>query len=97
MSQEIIKTVRLAARYFPESPETVSAVFQVEVRLRAEELFREGLSVAGAYSTILEELPETSAEDQGGILKTVAAAWRGFKLEGGVRLVRNGSGGASRK
>lgn len=94
MSGDIIETVRLAAQYFPESPGTVSDVFQVEIRLRAEELFREGCSVTGAYEAIVKELPETvSAKDKAGILRIVAAAWREFRLEGGDRLVRNGSGG----
>ena len=98
MSRDIIKTVRLVARHFPGSPETVSNVFQVETRLRAEELFREGLSVTGAYMKILEELPDSiSADDKAGVLKIVASAWRKFKIEGGDRLVRNGSGGAFRK
>lgn len=98
MSRDIIGTVRLVARHFPENPDTVSDVFQVEISFRAEELFREGCSVAGAYSTILEELPESiSAEDRNGILEIVVDAWREFKIEGGGRLVRNGSGGTSTK
>ncbi len=96
--RDIVGTVKLAAKYFPESPETVSDVFQVETRLRAEELFREGCSVTGAYMKILEELPETiSAADRSGILKIITDAWRQYRLEGGDRLVRNGSGGASGK
>lgn len=86
MSRDIIETVKLVARYFPKSPGTVSDVFQVETQLRAEELFREGCSVAGAYSTILGELPENiSSEDKAGLLKIVAKAWRQFKIEGGGR------------
>lgn len=86
MSRDIIGTVKLVAKYFPKSPGTVSDVFQVETRLRAEELFREGCSVTGAYSTILEELPDSiSADDKAGILKIVAKAWRQFKIEGGGR------------
>lgn len=82
--RNIIETVKLVARYFPGSPGTVSDVFQVETRLRAEELFKEGLPVTGTYTTILEELPETiSAEDKAGILKIIASAWREFRLEGG--------------
>ena len=82
--RNIAETVKLAAQYFPGSPETVTDVFQVETRLRAEELFREGLPVAGTYTTILEELPETiSAADKTGILKIVAKAWRQYRLEGG--------------
>ena len=92
MSRDILKTVRLAAQYFPGSPGTVSDVFQVETRLRAEELFKEGQPVAVAYTTILEELPDfISANDKTGILKIVTAAWRQFKVEGGDRLVRNDS------
>lgn len=98
MSRDIIATVKLAAQYFQGSPETVSDVFQVEVGLRAAELFLEGQPVAGAYSTILGELPETiSAEDKAGVLSIVVDAWREFKVEGGDRLVRNGSGGTSTK
>lgn len=98
MSRDIIATVKLAAQYFPGSPGTVSDVFQVETRLRAEELFREGCSVAGACSAILGELPESiSAEDKAGVLRIVTAAWRLYRLEGGGRLVRNGSGGTSTK
>lgn len=96
--REIAKTVKLVAQYFPKSPETVSDVFQCEIKLRAEEHFREGCSVAAAFEEILEELPETiSAEDKAGVLKIVAKAWRQFKVEGGDRLVRNGSGGTSTK
>lgn len=84
--RNIIETVRLAAKYFPGKPETVTDVFQVETRLRAEELFREGLPVTGAYMKILEELPDSiSADDKAGILKIVAKAWRQFKIEGGGR------------
>ena len=84
--RDIIGTVKLAAKYFPESPETVSDVFQVEIRLRAEELLREGQPVAGTYSTILEELPETiSAKEKAGILSIVVDAWREFRIEGGGR------------
>ena len=98
MSRDIIATVKLAAQYFPGSPETVSDVFQVETRLRAEELFREGQPVTGTYSTILEELPETiSAADRSGILKIITDAWRQYRLEGGDRLVRNRSRDASTK
>lgn len=98
MSRDIIGTVRLVARHFPENPETVSDVFQVEIDLRATELFKEGLSVTGAYTTILQELPESiSSEDRNGILKIVAKAWREFRLEGGDRLVRDGPGVASTK
>ncbi len=98
MSRDIIATVKLAAKYFPESPETVSDVFQVETRLRAEELFKEGQPVAVAYTTILGELPETiSAKEKAGVLSIVVDAWREFKVEGGDRLVRNGSGGTSTK
>lgn len=98
MSRDIIGTVRLVARHFPGSPGTVSDVFQVETRLRAEELFREGCPVAGACSAILGELPETiSAEDKAGVLKIVVDAWRQYRLEGGDRLVRDGSGGTSTK
>ena len=90
--RDIIGTVKLAAKYFPGSPETVTNVFQVEIRLRAEELFREGCSVAAACTTILEELPESiSSEDKAGVLKIVAKAWRQYRLEGGDRLVRNDS------
>ena len=86
MSRDIIGTVRLVARHFPENPETVSDVLQVETRLRAEELFREGCSVAAAYSKILEELPDSiSADDKAGILKIITSAWREFRLEGGGR------------
>ncbi|MPM16323.1 hypothetical protein SDC9_62701 [bioreactor metagenome] len=98
MSRDIIGTMRLAARYFPESPETVSDVLQVEIRLRAEELFREGQPVAGAYAVILGELPDSiSAEDRSGILKIITDAWRQYRLEGGDRLVRNRSRDASTK
>jgi hypothetical protein len=84
MSRDIIATVKLAAQYFPGSPETVSDVFQVETRLRAEEFFWEGLSVTGAYMKILEGLPDSiSADDKAGILKIVAKAWRQYRLEGG--------------
>jgi len=84
MRRDIIGTVRLVARHFPENPETVTDVFQVETRLRAEELFKEGQPVTGAYMKILEELPETiSAGDKAGILKIVAKAWRQYRLEGG--------------
>ena len=84
MSRDIIGTVKLAAKYFPGSPETVSDVFQVETRLRAEELFREGCSVAAAYSTILEELPDSiTADDKAGILKIITDAWRQYRLERG--------------
>lgn len=84
--RNIAETVKLAAKYFPGSPETVSDVFQVETRLRAEELFKEGLPVTGAYMKILEELPDSiSADDKAGILKIVAKAWRQFKIEGGGR------------
>ena len=86
MSRDIIGTVRLVARHFPGNPETVTDVFQVEIRLRAEELFREGCSVAAAYEAILGELPGTiSAEDKAGVLSIVAAAWRECRLEGGGR------------
>ena len=98
MSRDIIGTVRLVAQYFPGSPETVTDVFQVETRLRAEEFFKEGQPVTGAYMKILEELPESiSAEDKAGILSIVVDAWRQYRLEGGDRLVRNGSGVASTK
>lgn len=84
--RNIIGTVKLAAKYFPEKPETVADVLQVEIRLRAEELFREGLPVTGAYMKILEELPESiSSEDKAGVLKIVAKAWREYKIEGGGR------------
>ena len=84
MSRDIIETVKLVARYFPKSPGTVSDVFQVETRLRAEELFREGQPVAAAYTTILEELPDSiSSDDKAGVLKIVVDAWRQFKVEGG--------------
>ena len=90
--RDIIGTVKLAAKYFPGSPETVTNVFQVEIRLRAEELFREGCSVAAACTTILEELPESiSSEDKAGVLSIVVDAWRQYRLEGGERLVRNDS------
>lgn len=96
--RNIIETVKLVARYFPGSLGTVSDVFQVEIRLRAEELFREGQPVTGTYSTILEELPETiSAADRSGILKIITDAWRQYRLEGGDRLVRNRSRDASTK
>ena len=96
--RDIIGTVRLAAQYFPGSPGTVSDVFQVETRLRAEELFKEGQPVTGAYAVILEELPETiSAADRSGILKIITDAWRQCRLEGGDRLVRNRSRDASTK
>lgn len=86
MSRDIIKTVKLAARYFPESPGTVSDVFQVEIRLRATELFKEGLPVTGAYTTILQELPDSiSSDDKAGILKIITSAWRQYQLEGGGR------------
>ena len=86
------------ARHFPENPDTVSDVFQVEIRFRAEELFREGQPVTGAYAVILEELPETiSAADRSGILKIITDAWRQYRLEGGDRLVRNRSRDASTK
>lgn len=82
--RNIIETVKLAAKYFPESPETVSDVFQVETQLRAEELFREGCSVAAAFVKILEELPETiSAEDKTRLLGIITSAWREYRLEGG--------------
>ena len=82
--RNIAGTVKLAAKYFPGSPETVTDVFQVETRLRAEELFKEGLPVTGAYTTILEELPETiSAADKTGVLKIITSAWRQYRLEGG--------------
>ena len=98
MSRDILKTVRLAAQYFPGSPGTVSDVLQVEIDLRATELFKEGLPVTGAYTTILQELPGTiSAEDKAGVLKIVAKAWREYKIEGGDRLVRDGPGVASTK
>lgn len=84
MSRDIIGTVRLVAWHFPENPETVSDVFQVETRLRAEELFKEGLPVTGAYTTILQELPGTiSAADKTGVLKIVTNAWKFYRLEGG--------------
>ena len=84
--RNIIETVKLVARYFPGSLGTVSDVFQVETRLRAEELFREGQPVAGTYSTILEEVPETiSAKEKAGILSIVVDAWREFRIEGGGR------------
>ena len=84
--RNIIETVKLVARYFPGSLGTVSDVFQVEIRLRAEELFREGQPVTGTYSTILEELPETiSAKEKAGILSIVVDAWREFRIEGGGR------------
>lgn len=84
--RNIIGTVKLAAKYFPGSPETVSDVFQVETRLRAEELFREGCSVAGAYEAILRGLPESiSSADRSGILKIITDAWRQYRLEGGGR------------
>jgi len=96
--RNIAETVKLAAQYFPKSPGTVSDVFQVETRLRAEELFKEGLPVTGAYMKILEELPETiSAADRSGILKIITDAWRQYRLEGGDRLVRNRSRDASTK
>ena len=96
--RNIAETVKLAAKYFPGSPETVTDVFQVETRLRAEELFKEGLPVTGAYMKILEELPETiSAADRSGILKIITDAWRQYRLEGGDRLVRNRSRDASTK
>lgn len=96
--RNIIETVKLAAKYFPGKPETVSDVFQVETRLRAEELFREGCSVTGAYMKILEELPETiSAADRSGILEIVVYAWKQYRLEGGDSLVRNGSRDTSTK
>lgn len=96
--RNIIETVKLAAQYFPGSPETVSDVFQVETRLRAEELFKEGQPVTGTYTTILQELPETiSAEDKTRLLGIVVDAWKQYRLEGGDRLVRNGSGGTSTK
>lgn len=86
MSRDIIETVKLAARFFPESPGTVSDVLQVEIKLRAEEFFREGCSVTGAYEAIIKELPETvSAKDKAGILRIVAAAWRQYRFEGGGR------------
>lgn len=98
MSRDIIETVKLVAKYFPGSPETVTDVFQVETRLRAEELFKEGQPVTGAYMKILEELPETiSAGDKAGILKIITSAWREFRLEGGDSLVRNGSRDTSTK
>lgn len=82
--RNIIETVKLAAKYFPGSPETVTDVFQVEIQLRARELFWEGCSVAGAYEAILEELPDfISAEDKAGVLRIVTAAWRLYRLEGG--------------
>ena len=84
--RDIIGTVKLAAKYFPESPETVSDVFQVEIRLRAEELLREGQPVAGAYSVILRELPEELSErDKVGTWSIVVDAWRQYKVEGGGR------------
>jgi len=84
--RNIIETVKLVARYFPGSLGTVSDVFQVEIRLRAEELFRKGQPVTGTYSTILEELPETiSAKEKAGILSIVVDAWREFRIEGGGR------------
>lgn len=84
--RNIIETVKLAARYFPGSLGTVSDVFQVEIRLRAEELFRDGQPVAGTYSTILEELPDAiSAKEKAGVLSIVVDAWRQFKVEGGGR------------
>jgi hypothetical protein len=96
--RNIIETVKLAAQYFPGSPETVSDVFQVETRLRAEELFKEGQPVTGTYTTILQELPETiSAEDKTRLLGIVVDAWKQYRLEGGDRLVRNGSVGTSGK
>ena len=96
--RNIIETVKLVARYFPGSPGTVSDVFQVEIRFRAEELFREGQPVTGTYAVILEELPATiSAADRSGILKIITDAWRQCRLEGGDRLVRNRSRDASTK
>lgn len=84
MSRDIIATVKLAAQYFPGSPETVSDIFKVEVELRAEELFREGLPVTGAYTTILQELPETiSAEDTAALLGIIVETWKRYRLEGG--------------
>lgn len=84
MSRDIIGTVRLVAQYFPGSPGTVSDVLQVEIDLRATELFKEGLPVTGAYTMILQELPENiSSDDKAGILKIVAKAWRQYRLEGG--------------
>ena len=84
MSRDIIETVKLAARHFPGSPKTVGDVLQVEIRLRAEELFREGCSVTGAFSKILGELPETiSPKDKAGVLTIVADAWGFYRLEGG--------------
>lgn len=98
MSRDIIGTVKLAAQHFQGSPETVTDVFQVETRLRAEELFREGCPVAEAFEEIIGELPETiSAADRSGILKTITDAWRQYRLEGGDRLVRNRSRDASTK
>ncbi|MPM11906.1 hypothetical protein SDC9_58257 [bioreactor metagenome] len=84
MSRDILKTVRLAAQYFPGSPGTVSDVFQVETQLRVEELFREGLPVAAVYSVILRELPEELSErDKVGTLSIVVDAWRQYRLERG--------------
>jgi len=86
MTRDIIGTVRLVARHFPENPDAVSDVFQVETQLRAEELFREGCSVAAAYSVILRELPEELSErDKVGTLSIVVDAWRQYKVEGGGR------------
>ena len=82
--RNIAETVKLAAKYFPGSPETVTDVFQVETRLRAEELFREGCPVAAAFEEIIGELPgSVSDEDKSGILKIVVDAWRQFRIEGG--------------
>lgn len=82
--RNIIGTVKLVAKYFPGSPETVTDVLQVEIQLRARELFREGLPVAGAYAVILQELPDSiSSEDKAGVLKIVVDSWREFKVEGG--------------
>lgn len=91
--RDIVGTVKLAAKYFPESPETVSNVFWVEVGLRAEELFREGCSVAGAYGAIIKGLPERiSAEDTAALLGIIVETWKRYRLEGGGdRIVRNGS------
>jgi len=84
MSRDIIGTVKLVAKCYPENPETVSDAFQIEVQLRADGLFREGQPVTGAYSIILQELPDSiSAKDKARVLSIVMETWNFFRLERG--------------
>jgi hypothetical protein len=86
MSRDIIGTVKLAAQHFQGSPETVADVLQVEIRLRAEEHFREGKSATETYSAILEELPGTiPPKDKTRLLGIVLDEWKLSRLERGGR------------